>query len=138
MILNMEREMFSIEKIIEQMKQQGTFHEPEKTFLTKRNEMMKELHEAYLRDKYNSDKINYVRWLKRNKFAPSTENIARWKKSSGEFRTPITPKSFASYWLAHIPTSDLYYLISIAKDKANRKESFNRWLFWAIKTNSVV
>lgn len=134
----MAEETFSIHAIIEQMKQRGSFQEPDKKFLSQRNEFMKELHEAYLQDKYNLDKLNYVRWLKRNKFSPSTENIARWKKGSGEFRTPITPKSFASFWLAHIPTHDLYYLVSIARDKQNRKESFNKWLFWALKNQSVV
>lgn len=99
---------------------------------------MQELHEAYLNDKRTLDKTNYVRWLKRNKFAPSTDNIARWKKTSGDFKNPITPKSFASFWLGHVPTTDLYYLVSIAKDKQHRKESFNKWLFWALRNKDVV
>lgn len=44
-----------------------------------------------------------------------------------------TEKSFCSYRLGFMKTDDLYFLISIAKDKDNRGENFNRWLFWAIK-----
>lgn len=99
-----------------------------------RTEMMATLYEFYEKEKYNTDKLAYANWLYRNKLKPSFENIEKWKKTSGEYRKQITSKSFASFWLSHIPTGDLYYLISIAKDMENRKQSFNKWLFWSLKT----
>lgn len=54
-------------------------------------------------------------------------------KKSKEFRKPITIKSFCSFWLAHIPTKDLYYINSYARDMDRRGENFNKWLFFNLK-----
>ena len=126
--------MLLLGDIIAKMQSNGfKFDDPKTIAKSSRNEFMAQIHQFYLDDKFISDRLNYAKWLRRNKLKPCQENIDKWKKTSGEFRKPITPASLASFWLAHIPTTDLYYLISIAKDKKNRKESFNKWLFWAIK-----
>ena len=45
---------------------------------------------------------------------------------------PTTGKRLAIQ-LSHIPTKDLYYITSQARDMKNRGESFSKYLFWAIK-----
>lgn len=111
------------------------FDDPAPTIKSRRNEMMKEIHEFYTKDKLRTDKINCYRWLRRNKLKVTKENVERWKKTSGEMRKEISPATLASFWLSHIPTNDLPYIISIARDMERRKENFNKWLFWAIKAN---
>lgn len=105
-----------------------------KTSKSQRNELMKEIHELYVADKWLLDRANCAKWLSRKKMKPIVANVEKWKKESGEFRKPITPASLASFWLSHIPTEDLFYILSIGKDKKQRNESFNRWLFWSLKT----
>jgi len=68
----------------------------------------------------------YIKWLKENRFKNSTDKIAEFKKTPIHLKTRTT-KSFA-IMLAHIPTKDLYYILSVAKDKSNRKENFSGWL----------
>lgn len=125
----MSTTFLSLGDAIERMK----YEAPVKKYRSSRNKLMEELHQFYKDDKYILDRQAYAKWLFRNKLKPSPENIQKWKKTSGEYYPEITPASFASFWLGHIPTDHLYYLISIAKDKKNRKESFNKWLFWALK-----
>lgn len=112
------------------------FSAPEiKLDTNQRRVLMKELYEHYETEWKFQTWQNYKNWLAQNKLKPCFENQEKFKKSAFYF-IKITPKSFASFWLGHIPTNDLHYLVSIAKDKRNRKESFNRWLFWALKNPS--
>jgi len=120
----------AMKDLVARLQQKGVAFK--KTDKSQRNALMKELHELYLADKLVNDKKNCATWLSRRKMKPLVTNVDKWKKESGEFKTPITPASLASFWLCHMKTEDLFYLISIAKDKANRKESFNKWLFWSI------
>ena len=94
--------------------------------------LFRELYPYYERDWKKQTWKNYQIWLRNNRLKDSKENQAKFKKSDMFFKK-ISDASFASFWLSHMRTEDLYYLISIAKDKENRKESFNKWLFWAIK-----
>ena len=41
------------------------------------------------------------------------------------------------YFLSHIPTKDLYYVISIMKDKKARGESASAYLLGSIKSNGT-
>lgn len=125
--------MISLKDAINKLQNEGvTFSETKRK---SRNDWIKEIYEFYLKDKKNLDINQYKRWLLRNKKRHSLSNAEHWKTSSKEWRKPITDKSFASFWLSHIPTSDLPYISSIARDKLNRGESFNKWLFWAIKSD---
>ena len=107
-------------------------HVEASTCRSQRAELFKELYGHYESSYKKSTWTEYRKWLGRNKFKHSTARTAEFRKSK-EFRKPIEIKSFCSYWLGFLKTEDLYYLISIAKDKENRGENFNKWLFWAIK-----
>lgn len=100
---------------------------------TQRNELMKQIHDCYIKDKWLSDRANCAKWLSIKRLSPTKENVDVWKKQSGEYYKPITPASLASFWLGHIKTEDLFYIVSIAKDKINRKENFVKWLFWSLR-----
>lgn len=102
---------------------------------SKRAELIQEIHELYKKDKWFLDRRQCTNWINRNGMKPTKENVERWKKESGEFRSEISPKSLASFWLAHIPTDHLFYIISVGKDMRNRNQSFNKWLFWALKVD---
>lgn len=102
----------------------------EKLPKSERSDILKQLYGFYEEDYKKEKWKDYIRWLKANNRPHTSEAISAYKKSS---YPQITVKSFCSFWLSHIPTNDLYFLLSIARDKRNRGESFNRWLFHSLK-----
>lgn len=68
----------------------------------------------------------YIKWLKENRFKNSSLKIAEFKKVKAHLNTR-SEKSFA-IMLSHVPTHDLYYILSVGKDKCNRNENFSGWL----------
>lgn len=100
------------------------------TFKSERAELLSQLYQFYEEDYKIQKWKEYVGWLKQNRKKHSLEMIEEYKRISFK---KISLKTFCSYWLSHIPTDDLYYLVSFARDKHNRKESFNRWLFYNLK-----
>lgn len=117
--------------LIATMKMQEPHEQEKPKYSSSRTEMIAKLYDFYEKDKKRLDHIAYAKWLFRNRYKPSPQNIEKWKATI-EFRKPITPASFASFWLGHIRTGDLYYLLSIAQDMENRKKSFNKWLLWSL------
>mgnify|MGYP003425957881 CR=1 FL=1 len=97
---------------------------------SQRAELFCELYNYYEKDYKRQSWKSYVQWLKQNKFKHSTAKIDEYKKIAFP---KISVKSFCSYWLSHIKTEDLWYLISIAKDHDHRGTSFNKWLFFSLK-----
>lgn len=100
---------------------------------SQRAELFGELYAHYEKGYKKDMWMIYGSWLKKNRYKHSKERMAEFQKSK-LFRKKIPVKTFCSYWLGHIKTDDIYYLISIAKDKEHRRENFNRWLFWSIKS----
>ncbi len=101
-------------------------------FRSQRSELFAELYSYYEKSFKKNSWVDYINWLKKNHFKHSKDKVITFKTSK-EFHKKITVASFCSFWLGFMKTEDLYYLISIAKDKDQRGENFNRWLFWAIK-----
>jgi hypothetical protein len=106
----------------------------EKKPRSERSALFTELYGYYQKSYKKNCWLDYLAWLKKNRLKHSKDTVEQYKKDK-TFRKMITIKSFCSFWFGHIPTQDLYYLTSIAKDKDRRGENFNRWLFWAIKHN---
>lgn len=104
----MESKLSSFGDAIKNLEERGIVFVENKS-KSERSELMEQLYNFYLQDKEILDKKSKI------------------------VRKPISIKSFVSFWLSHIPTRDLYYLISIAKDKQARGQSFNKWLFWSLK-----
>ena len=123
----MELNYFSFEQAIQRRKEEIGIH----NFKSQRSELLNQLYAFYEKDYKKQTWKNYITWLKKNRKKHSKETIA-------EFRLVSYPKinirSFCSFWLGHIPTNDLYYLVSIARDCDNRGVSFNKWLFYSLKT----
>ena len=135
--------MDSFKKAIEQAKarlegtQNPVMYRLSDRIKSHRAELFKELYSYYELSYKKNAWSDYKRWLGKNRFKHSPVKVAEFRKSK-EFRKPIDISSFCSYWFGFLKTEDLYYLISIARDKHNRGENFNKWLFWSIKPNSVV
>lgn len=110
---------------------------PQPKFRSERAELLNELYTYYEKSYKQNTWVLYREWLKKNKFKHSTEKVAEYKKDKSYVKI-IPIKRFCSYWFNFLKTEDLYYLISIAKDKEKRGENFNRWVFWAIKKQTVV
>lgn len=104
---------------------------PEPKFKSERSELFNQLYTFYEKDYKKQTWKDYIKWLKKNHKKHSKNTIDEFKVLS---YPKINLRSFCSFWLGHIPTNDLYYLASIARDCENRGVSFNKWLFWALKT----
>ena len=122
----MENPFLSLKEALEKKEQEFSG----KKFRSERNEQFFELYGHYAKSYKKNMWANYISWLKQNKFKHSKEKVEQFKKISYPL---ISEKSFCSYWLGFIKTKDLYFLNSIARDKEQRNENFNKWLFWAIK-----
>jgi len=65
-----------------------------------------------------------------NKERPYTYKVGDKKKTVNK----IKPRAVAIK-VSHIPTKDLYYILSQGKDYKNRQGSFNKYFFGSIKVN---
>jgi len=122
--------MKSFEEIFKEMKLKE-LQIPPKRFRSERSELISEIYNIYLQDFKIQTWKNYVAWLKNIKLKHCQVALESFKKSKAYY-----PKFSSKYFairLSHIPTSDLYYVKSIGKDKLNRRDSFNKWLFFSIK-----
>lgn len=105
---------------------------PKPRFKCERAALFNELYGYYERSWKKNCWSDYINWLKSNRLKHSKEKLINFK-GSPSFHKKITVASFCSFWFGFIKTNDIYYLNSICKDKENRKENVNKWLFWAIK-----
>lgn len=69
----------------------------------------------------------YVAWLKSWRIPDSKESRKKFKRTKG-FLKELPISGFARF-ISHIPTQDLYYVVSMSKDTSNRGFSAIAWLF---------
>lgn len=119
--------MQSLQELISQKKAENLF---KKEFKSQRAELLSQLYFIYELDFKKQTWKNYIKWLRSNGREHCSLNVIEYKKIMYK---KITVASFCSFWLSHIPTEDLFYLVSIAKDMQNRNQSFNKWLFYNLK-----
>ena len=106
---------------------------PEKKQLSQRSLIIKELYELYILDETGRKKENwkrYVKWLKENKIPNSKENQMKFKKSK-KFVKVLKINQFC-YFLSHLKEKDLFYLLSVAKDKMHRKENYGAFILGSL------
>lgn len=99
-----------------------TFEQKSKK-LTERAEILKEIEDlCYSKEQIDIVKKanwkNYIQYLKDNKYRNSNEKIILFKKTK-----KYTKKIKIWFFLSHIPTKDLYFILSVVKDKVNRREN---------------
>lgn len=73
----------------------------------------------------------YRLWLMNNRIPHSPENVTKFRKVKtgvNKFIDEYGISSFA-FMTSHIKTSDLYYVLSVARDKNHREQSIGAWLF---------
>lgn len=108
-----------------------------KTDREKRNEAINELWVLYTSEKeLRFRKISnwrlYCRWIKTNKFENNVYHQERFRKSSW-FIKPQTLKSMCIR-LSHLKTSrDVYYVLSVCRDRHNRGQSIGSYIWGATK-----
>lgn len=95
-------------------------------FNSERQEVTSQIYELYKLDTKRQNYKRYLKWLWENKKEKSNKMITEFKGT----KYYIEPKKIRSFCflISHIKTKDLYYLLSIGKDKLNRKENFGGWL----------
>lgn len=104
---------------------------------SERASLIKEIYEIYTSDGEQARR-------KRENWKRYCQYCREWRKSnclssqkefkrSRSFIQEIKIKSFC-YLTSHIPTKDLYYVLSVLKDKVNRGENGFAWLFGNIKS----
>lgn len=111
----------------------NNYNIPVKKRTSERAELIKELYTLYLADKTNRRIANwkkYVAYCKTNKLPKGKESEAKFKKSK-EYIKELSIKSFC-YLLSHIKTPDLYYNLSVARDKRNRGENVGGWIVGSV------
>lgn len=80
--------------------------------------------EDFLRKKENWKR--YVSWLKENRIQHGDQSLKDFKKKR-RFIKKMNLRTFG-IMINHIPTQDLYYILSVSKDRANRKESIGAYV----------
>lgn len=103
-----------------------------KSKLNQRQDLFKQIYSFYdtgqeiiHRKKYNWKK--YVEFLKENRIPNTPENIKKFKRSK-KFQKKMSAKTMACYWLSHVKTPDLWFVLSVAKDKAFRNECVSAYI----------
>lgn len=116
------------------MQQLFTFLQEEKPVKkgTERNDLFKQIYSFYNtgQEYTHRKKANwkrYVAYLKQNKIKDCKEEQVKFKKNK-LFLKPMSERSMACFWLAHIPTKDLYYILSVTKDRSFRNEPVGAYL----------
>jgi Mg/Co/Ni transporter MgtE len=98
---------------------------------SQRNDILRQIYSFYDSDRevFLTKKKNwkrYIEFLKENKIKDSKENQERFKKSK-KFIKKMSSSTVA-YFVSHIPTNDLYYVLSVVKDKSFRNESVGAYI----------
>jgi|LSQX01.1.fsa_nt_gb Mg/Co/Ni transporter MgtE len=98
---------------------------------SQRNDILRQIYSFYDSDRevFLTKKKNwkrYIEFLKENKLKDTKENQDRFKKSK-KFIKKMSSSTVA-YFVSHIPTNDLYYVLSVVKDKSFRNESVGAYI----------
>lgn len=98
---------------------------------SQRNDILRQIYSFYDSDRevFLTKKKNwkrYIEFLKENKLKDTKENQERFKKSK-KFIKKMSSSTVA-YFVSHIPTNDLYYVLSVVKDKSFRNESVGAYI----------
>ncbi len=110
---------------------QETSFQPTKKKLNPRNDILKQIYSFYDTEQEivltkRANWKRYIETLKKQKVKDSQEQQRAFKKSK-LFIRKMSPSSMA-FFLSHIPTQDLWYILSIAKDKSFRNESVGAYI----------
>lgn len=118
---------------IAELLQQKTFF---KAARSERADILKQIYPFYVLSTRKQNWKRYIAWLKSNKVKNTKERVIAFKKEKSYLRGR-SEKSFA-IMLSHIPTKDLYFILSNAKQKDWRNENFSGWLMGEIKVGIAI
>lgn len=98
---------------------------------SERNDILRQIYSFYDTEQEvlltkKSNWKRYITFLKEIKQPDSKENQSKFKRSKKFIRK--SSSATIAYFLSHIPQNDLYYVLSVAKDKSFRKESVGLYI----------
>lgn len=113
----------------------GNYLEQEKVSTkNERNYLMNEIYSLYFteQERVHNKKYRwklYVGWLKENRLPDTKENQEKFKKTKIFKNTKgFSAKRMASFFLSHVKTKDLYFVLSVVKDRYNRNQSVGQYI----------
>lgn len=110
--------------------------EPKKKKHSQRAQFISEIYDIYISEQQRNFRKRenwkrYITWLKDNRTPDSKENQAKFKKSKS-FIKEHSVKTIV-FFVSHIPTADLHYILSLAKDMQFRNQNFSSYLLGSLK-----
>lgn len=116
--------------------QGNIFIADDKCAKSERGQILKELYDIYTcgQEKKNRSKENWKRycdWCREMKY-PDIKINRKIFRQSWRFIRELNIKVFCIK-LSHLSQTDLYYILSISRDKYNRQELIGAWIFSSIK-----
>lgn len=99
------------------------------TKMEKRAFYLEEIHGFYMRESDNRKKENwrrYCKWCKDNRLSDTKENQKKFKKQQQFIKEYSLSR--LTYLLNFMPTDDLPYIVSTAREFAHSKKNFTAWL----------
>lgn len=99
--------------------------------ISERAELIKEIYAIYnsSNQKTNRKILNwkrYCEWCRENKFPKGKDSEQKFKKSK-KYIKEHSIKTFC-FFISPIPTADLYYISSVARDMDNRGQNFGSYI----------
>ena len=116
----------------------STTRSQDKTIRSERASILKDLFSLYScpSDRMHRKRENwkrYCEWCRSQKVPDSKMNRQIFRRS-WRFVKEMNVKAFCIK-LAPLKEPDLYYMLSVARDRSNRGEPVGAWIFSSIKTN---
>lgn len=110
--------------------------EPQKKKRSQRSDLTAQIYEIYTSEQQRNFRKRenwkrYIVWLKDNRTPDSKENQAKFKKSKSFIKEH--PVKTIVFFVSHIPTADLHYILSLAKDMQFRNQNFSSYLLGSLK-----
>lgn len=106
---------------------------------SERTDVVRQIFEVYQSDRTGRKIENWKRFCLfcREKKIKNTSDTRKAFKKTSLFIRESTPRNLAVK-LSHIPTQDLYYILSVSKDRLSRHESVGGFIFGSIKQNRPI
>jgi hypothetical protein len=109
---------FEVQEITQQEK---------KKFRSQRSEILDEIYQVYVHCQKLDNWASYRKLYKED----TKENQKKFVASKSYFKAWDIKRFVVR--LSYIPTDDLFYILSIARDMKNRKQNFSKWIMWNTK-----
>jgi len=116
-----------INNYLKKFEVQEITQEEKKKFRSQRSEILDEIYQVYVDCQKIDNWASYRKLYKED----TKENQKKFVASKSYFKAWDIKRFVVR--LSYIPTDDLFYILSIARDMKNRKQNFSKWIMWNTK-----